>query len=373
MKKIIVIISLLIVAFGCKNNNKQNELQKLLKQREELTQKIEKLQSELKASNGDSTQKVILVEISEIKPQEFNHYIEVQGKVDGEDNIYIAPKMSGIVTAIYVKEGDAVKKGQVLAQIDDAVIKQSIEELQTQLNFANNLYNKQKNLWEKKIGSEVQYLTAKNNKEALEKKMATLNEQLSMAKITAPISGTIEEVGVKVGQVTSPAPNMPAFRMVNFSKIKVTAEVAEAYSPKVRKGDKVYIKFPDFNEEIESNISFASKYINPTNRTFTIESRLNSGKLEFRANMIALVKINDYKNPKAFVIPVSLIQKDASGSFVFVAIKKDNKLVSAKKYIKTGMNYNGNIEITEGLSEGDLIITTGFQNLEDGEFIKTNI
>ncbi len=356
MKKIIVIISLFIIAIGCKNNdNKLSELQELLKERDEINKKIEKIQSEIKASNLDSNQKITLVEINQVKKQEFNHFIEVQGKVDGEDNIYVAPKMSGIISAIYVKEGDAVKKGQILAQIDDAIIRQSIEELNTQLNFANNLYIKQKNLWDKKIGSEVQYLTAKNNKEALEKKLATLNEQLTMAKIIAPINGTIEEVGVKIGQLATPAPNMPAFRMVNFSKIKVTAEVAEAY------------------EEIESTISFASRYINPTNRTFTIESRLNPGKIEFRANMIALLKINDYKNREAIVIPVNLLQKDAKGTYVFVAENKDGKLKSAKRYVKTGMNYNGNTELIDGLKEGDNIITTSIQNLDEGELIKINI
>jgi len=374
MKKIIVIISLFIIAIGCKNNdNKLSELQELLKERDEINKKIEKIQSEIKASNLDSNQKITLVEINQVKKQEFNHFIEVQGKVDGEDNIYVAPKMSGIISAIYVKEGDAVKKGQILAQIDDAITRQSIEELNTQLNFANNLYIKQKNLWDKKIGSEVQYLTAKNNKEALEKKLATLNEQLTMAKIIAPINGTIEEVGVKIGQLATPAPNTPAFRMVNFSKIKVTAEVAEAYSPKVRNGDKVFIKLPDFNEEIESTISFASRYINPTNRTFTIESRLNPGKIEFRANMIALLKINDYKNREAIVIPVNLIQKDAKGTYVFVAENKDGKLKSAKRYVKTGMNYNGNTELIDGLKEGDNIITTSIQNLDEGEHIKINI
>jgi len=372
MKKTIVIISLIFIFFGCKNN-KQSELQKLIKQRDEINLKIEKLQNEIQANNIDSAKKAILVEVSEIKKQEFNHYIEVQGKVDGEDNIYVAPKMSGIVTAIYVKEGDAVKKGQVLAQIDDAVIKQSIEELQTQLNFANNLYTKQKNLWDKKIGSEIQYLTAKNNKEALEKKLTTLNEQLSMAKIVAPINGTIEEVGVKIGQITSPAPNMPAFRMVNFNKIKVTAEVAEAYSPKVRKGDKVYIKFPDFNEEVVSTITFASKYINPTNRTFSIESRLEPGKLEFRANMIALVKINDYQNKEAVVMPVNLIQTDGKGSYVFIADKKGDKFISSKRYIKIGMNYNGNTEIIDGLKEGEKLITTFTQNLDEGELLNINM
>jgi len=370
MKKLIIILGIIISIVACKSGDKKSQLDKLIKERDALTEQINKLQKEYDEANPDTTTKIELVEISEIKNQEFNHYVEVQGKVDGEDNIYVAPKMSGVITSVFVKEGDAVKKGQLLAQIDDAIIRQSIDELQNQQVFASNLYNKQKSLWEKKIGSEVQYLTAKNNKESLDKKMNTLKEQLEMCKITAPITGTIEEVGVKVGQIATPAPNMPAFRMVNFSKVKVIAEVAEAYSSKVRKGDNVIINFPDFNEEIITTISFSSKFINPTNRTFTIESRLNSGKMEFRANMIALVKINDYKKKDAVVIPVNIIQKDASGEFVFIAVDKANLKIAQKVMIKSGQNYNGNVEIIEGLKAGDKIIITGYQNLEDGETIK---
>ncbi|MFZ4399245.1 MAG: efflux RND transporter periplasmic adaptor subunit [Bacteroidales bacterium] len=371
MKKIIIILGIIITIVACKNNgDKKAQLDKLIKEREALTEQINKLQKEYDAANPDTNAKTKLVELSEIKNQEFNHFIEVQGKVDGEDNIYVAPKMSGVITSVYVKEGDAVKKGQLLAQIDDAIIRQSIDELQNQQVFATNIYNKQKNLWEKKIGSEVQYLTAKNNKESLDKKMNTLKEQMEMSKITAPITGTIEEIGVKVGQIAIPAPNTPAFRMVNFSKVKVTAEVAEAYSQKVRKGDNVIINFPDFNKEVNTTISFSSKFINPTNRTFTIESRLNSGDMEFRANMIALVKINDYKKKDAIVIPVGIIQKDAAGEYVFVSVDKGNKKIAEKRIIKSGQNYNGNVEIIEGLKAGDQIIVTAYQNLEDGETIK---
>ncbi len=370
MKKFLIITSIVLTLVGCGNTNKKTQLNELISQRDALTEQITKLQNEVNQTNSDSVEKIALVEVAAVQQQEFNHYVELQGKVDGEDNLYVAPKMTGIVTAVYVKEGDAVKKGQILAQIDDAIIKQSMDELKTQQTFVNNLYLKQKNLWDQKIGSEVQYLTAKNNKESLDNKMKTLNEQLALTKITAPITGTIEEVSLKLGQVATPAPNMPAFRMVNFSKVKVVAEVAEAYSSKVRKGDKVIIKFPDFNEEVESVISFSSKFINPTNRTFAIESRLNPGKMEFRANMIALVKINDYKNKNVVVIPVNVIQKDATGEYVYIATDKGGKMIAKKCSIKTGQNYNGNAEVLSGLKTGDKIIVTGYQNLEDGENIK---
>ncbi len=276
MKKLIIIISILFTIVACKSGDKKAELAKLISKRDKLTEQINVLQTELAKEKGDTNVRISVVGIAEAKVREFNHYIEVQGKIDGEDNVAVAPKMSGSITKVFVKEGDIVKAGQILAQIDDAVLRQSIDEVQTQLNFAVVMYNKQKNLWDKKIGSEVQYLSAKNNKEAMEKKMKTLNEQMDMTHITAPINGSIEEVLVKVGQVAIPGV-LPAFRLVNFSVVKVTADVAEAYSPRVKKGDKVYIRFPDFNNDIESNITFTSKYINPTNRTFTIESRLSPG------------------------------------------------------------------------------------------------
>ncbi|MCX6231631.1 MAG: efflux RND transporter periplasmic adaptor subunit [Bacteroidetes bacterium] len=370
MKKIILILSIILVVVSCKNGDKKAQLDKLKGERDKLTEQINKLQSEIAQEKGDTINlNIPVVGIAEVKTQEFNHFIEVQGKIDGEANVAVAPKMAGIVTKVFVKEGDVVKAGQLLAQIDDAVVRQSMDELQTQLTFANNIYVKQKNLWDKKIGSEVQYLTAKNNKEALENKIRTVKEQMEMSRITAPINGSIEEVLVKVGQLAAPGV-VPAFRLVNFSTVKVTADVAEAYSAKVKKGDKVYIRFPDFNDDIESNISFTSKYINPTNRTFTIESRLNPGKFEFRANMIAVVKINDYKNTNAIVLPFSVIQKDAKGEYVFVQDSDGKNMIARKRIVKSGQNYNGQAEIIDGLKAGDKIVMSGYQNLEEGQIIK---
>ena len=369
MKKLIIIISILFSIVACKSGDKKAELAKLISKRDKITEQINVLQTELANEKGDTNARIPVVGIAEVKTQEFNHFIEVQGKIDGEDNVTVAPRMSGSITKVFVKEGDVVKAGQILAQIDDAVLRQSIDEVQTQLNFAIVMFNKQKNLWDKKIGSEVQYLSAKNNKEALEKKMKTLNEQMDMTRITAPINGSIEEVLVKVGQVAIPGV-LPAFRLVNFSTVKVTADVAEAYSSRVKKGDKVYIRFPDFNDDIESNITFTSKYINPTNRTFTIESRLNPGKMEFRANMIAIVKINDYKSINAFVLPVNAIQKDAKGEFVYLQESNGKDMIAKKRVVKSGQNYNGLSEVVDGLKVGDKVIVTGFQNLDDGQVIK---
>lgn len=359
-------LSLIILLAACSNTlDKKAELDKLKKQHDQIAEQIKKLESELKVNDSTSI-KYADVLVTDVEPSEFNHYIEVQGKVDGQDNIAVAPQMPGVVTAVYVKEGDAVRKGQVLAQLDDNVIQQQIVGLKQQLDFATNLYQKQKSLWDQKIGSEVQYLTAKNTKESLEKNIATLQQQVEMYKIKAPINGTIEEVGVKVGQMAA-AGATPVFRVVNFSSVKIMADIAEVYAPKVKVGNEVLVFFPDFNEEMKSKINFSSKYINPSNRSFQIEIHLGSSKVDYRANMIAVIKINDYRNTKALVLPVNLIKESAVGKYLFIAREEAGKTVARKQKVELGQTYNGLAEIISGLQVGDKVITTGFNSLVEGQ------
>ena len=259
-----------------------------------------------------------------------------------------------------------MRKGQVLAQLDDNVIQQQIAGVNQQLEFATNLFAKQKSLWDQQIGSEVQYLTAKNNKESLEKNIATLRQQVEMYKIKAPINGTIEEVGVKVGQMAA-AGTIPVFRVVNFSSVKVMADIAEVYAPKVRVGNDVLVFFPDFNQEIKSKIVFSSKYINPSNRSFQVEIHLGASKVEYRANMIAVVKINDYQNLKALVLPVNLIKDSPDGKYLYLAKEEGGKSIAHKQKVEIGQTYNGLAEITSGVQAGDKIISTGFNSLVEGQ------
>jgi len=371
MNKSIIFLLLVAMAVACKPADKKSELAKLKKQHEELAIKIKALETELQVGDTtDKTSKVTPVSITEAKPAEFNHYLEVQGKVDGEDNIAVSAQMAGSITAVYVKEGDPVRKGQVLAQIDNSVTQQQIASTKQQLDFAANLFTKQKALWDQQIGSEVQYLTAKNNKENLEKALSTLNEQVEMTRIKSPINGSVEEVNLKVGQMASPG--QPAVRVVNFSNVKVVAEIAEAYAPKVKVGDKVIVFFPDFNTEIASQIRFSSKYINPVNRTFQSEVRLGPSKVEYRANMMAVVKINDYRNASAFTVPITLIRDSQSGKYIYVAKEENGKLLARRLPVTVGSTYNGLAEITSGITAGDKIITTGFNSLIDGELIQAN-
>jgi RND family efflux transporter MFP subunit len=343
--------------------DKNVQLDKLRAQRDQLDAEIKKLESEIEAAGG-STKKLTEVAVTPVKTGTFKHFIEIQGKVDGDENIALSSKMAGFITSVRVVQGQKVSKGQLLATFDDQVMQQSMKELESALAFATDIYSKQKNLWDQGIGSEVQYLTAKNNKESLENKIKTLKEQLDMMKIKSPISGTIEEIPIKVGQYV--APGMTTFRVVNFSKIKVVAEVAEAYSPKVQSGDSVFIFFPDYNTEIKAKLAFTSKFISPVNRTFQVECRINPGKNEFRANMIAIVKILDYKS-EAISIPVNLIQKSMAETYVYVAREEGGKKIAHKQVVVVGHDYNGMVEITSGLKDGEQLITTGYQSLNDGE------
>lgn len=365
--RIVVFTYLLLILASCGSSDKSAELEKLKKERSELDARIKTLESEI-PSRGDSTLKAVSVQITEIQETGFNHYLEVQGIVDGEDNIGLSAQMPGVITAIYVKEGDRVKKGQVLAQIENSALQQQYESAKTQLDFATSVYNKQKALWDQEIGSEIQYLTARNNKETAEKGVAALGEQLEMTKIKSPINGTVEELNLRIGQMASPG--MPAIRVVNFSNVKVVAEIAEAYAQSVKRGAEVIIEIPDLDKEIQAKIDFTSKYINPVNRTFSTEIRLKPGELEYRANMVARVSILDYSNPDALTVPLSVVRETTDGQYIYVARKNENQWIAKRQPIKIGKTYNGVAEVIEGLKSGDKVITSGNQNLVDGQILK---
>jgi len=372
MKKWILIISsfLFLIACSTKEQDKKTKLEQLKKEHDKLTVEIFKLEKEL---YPEGAVEPTVVSVKAIGKAPFEHYIEVQGRIDGNENIGVSPRTPGVVTRILVKEGDFVKKGQILAELDAEVLKQTMKELQSQLEYSTDLYNRQKTLWDQKIGSEVQYLSAKNAKESLENKINTLEDQILMSNITAPIDGTIEEIPIKVGQMASSSSPQPAFRIVNFSKAKALADVGEAYSAKIKTGDPVKIYLPDVRIEQTQSITFASKYINPTNRTFQVEVDLPPSSIMYRANMIAILRIKDYANPSTIAIPQNYIQTSRDeGQFVFIASSENGKKVARKRTVIPFISYNGLTEVVTGLNEGDLIITAGFKDLYDGQIIAYN-
>jgi RND family efflux transporter MFP subunit len=376
MKNIPLVFAFGLLLFACNSGSevdqKKEELAKLKTEQQEIAGKIKKLETELAtlAPVKNSEGRIKLVETNPVQPQTFKHYLAVQGTVDSDNNILISPKMGGVITSVSVKEGDRVSKGQTLAVIDDAVLRQSVEELKTGLDLANTVFEKQQNLWNQKIGSEVQYLQAKNNKEGLERKLATLNSQLAMARITSPISGVIDEVNIKPGEAA--APGLGVIRVVNLSDIKVKARVADSYIGAVKKGDEVKITLPDIKEEFSGKVSFVGQVVNPQSRTFDMEVSLKNRDEKLKPNMLAIVNINDKTVKDAIVIDANFVQQSESGDIVFVAGTEGNSQKAEMRKVKTGLTYNGQVEVLEGLKAGERLITSGYQDLVDGQVIKVS-
>jgi RND family efflux transporter MFP subunit len=364
------LIAASLAACGGQSPDKAAQLAALKEQKAKIEVEIAALEKELGASAGVSQQQRIkTVGLNELTPGLFRHYIDLQGKIEAEENVPATAKMPGTLSRVLVKNGDVVKKGQLLAIIDDGVMLKQLTELENQLKTAEDIYNRQKSLWDQKIGTEVQYIQAKSQKESLVNSIATLKENWGQTRIYAPVGGTVDLVILKAGQFINPG--QPLCNIVNLGQLKVVGNVTEAYASKVRRGDEVVVYFPDLKKEITTRVSYVSKTIDPTTRTFTVECSLPSdGGRDYRANMIAVMKIIDYQNPKAIVVPVNLIQTGEDGEFVIVAEKTADKQATAKKaMVKQGSNYNGMVEIANGLKKGDFVISTGFQDVNNGEIV----
>lgn len=365
MKQFIIpVLSSSLFLASCGGGGSES-LTDLKAQQAELKTQLSEISTKISKLEGDSAKKFTLVEAGVLTPAIFKTYINVQGRVDAEESVSLSSEMPGTITKINVKTGEQVVKGQVLAETDARALQQSISDLQTNAELVNQLYEKQKALWEQKIGTEVQFLQAKTQKESMEKKLATLQEQVRMTKIISPINGTVDAVDIKLGQLT--APGMPAIRVINFNNLKLKADLAESYASRVHKGAEVIIKFPDSNDSLNSYISYSSRAINTLNRTFGVEIALDDKK-EYHPNQIAIININDYKSAKPVIsIPLNYIQKDLKGTpFVLLA----NGKKAAKRMVTLGKEYNGRVEITQGLSETDLLIMSGYDGLNDGDAIE---
>ena len=364
MKKLLFISFVVFLAScGGKSTDKKSELESLKKERVELSARIEKLESEVGVQAAANEVKD--VSILEVTESSFINYLEVQGKIDAEENVQVNPQAPGVVTAVYAKIGQNVSRGQVLAQIDDKVLRQNIEELQTQLELATTLFQRQKNLWDQKIGTEVQFLNAKTQKDAAERRISTLRSQISMYKIKSPISGTIDAMDLKVGQAVSPG--MSSIRVINANNLKAKALIAESYAGRVNQGDDVQIILPDVPDTVTAKISFAAKAIDLVSRSFNVEIKLPSNR-NYRPNMLAVLKIVDYRNDKALIIPVNAIQKAENGDYLFTS--ENGKAMRVT--IQVGKVSDGKAEILSGLKVGDKVIIAGTEGLNIGDIVKYN-
>jgi RND family efflux transporter MFP subunit len=363
----LLVIAIVVAACNGSSKDKETQLRDLKAQQAALATQITELEKGVDTKAPESgTRRSKEVGVIELTPRPFDHYITTQGAIEAVDNILVSAKTMGIITQVFVREGDVVSKGQTLAQIDNSLTLRGMEEVKSGLDLATTIYNRQKNLWDQKIGTEVQYLQAKNNKESLERRLATIKEQLDMALIKSPISGSVDAVDVKIGQ--NAAPGAPAFRVVSSDRLKFIANVSEAYVTDVKKGNKVQIAFGDLNKSVSGQVTFVGKAINQLSRTFPVEIALASNN-DFRPNMSGELKLIFHSEEAAIVVPVNVVQDINGQKVVYTAETVDGKLVAKKNIVKV-IGVYGNLAQVSTLKSGDKIITVGYQGLNDGELIK---
>ncbi len=365
---VLVVASLLAACSAAtKDDDKKARLEKLKTEQAELSKEIAKLEEEIAKENPDSANvKSKDVGVTELTPKKFNHFVQTQGTVESENNLLISAKAAGTITQVFASEGDQVSKGQTIAQIDNSILMRSIESMKSQLELATSVFERQKNLWAQKIGTEVQYLQAKTQKESLEKQIASLQEQNELTKIKSTITGTIDDLMIKLGE--NVAPGMPAVRVVNSADLKLTAKISEAYATKIKKGDKVLVNVSELNREIPAAVTFAGRTIDPLSRTFDVEVKIPS-EADLRPNMTATAKVIFHTENQALIIPINVIQEINNEKVVYIAEAKGNQTVAVRKVVTVDGVYGGMAQV-KGLKAGDKVITVGYQGLNDGDYIK---
>ena len=372
MKKILL-YAFLTILVSCGETKKENaSLSKLKFQKSNLIAQIDSLSLVLKSvdleiSKLDTLKRFTPVTAFEAKAQVFNHFIEVQGNVEADQSVDIYPENGGNITRIYVKEGQKVAKGTVLAQLDNAIIESSIVELKTQLDLATTTFDRQQRLWNQNIGSEMQYLQAKAKKEGLENALKSLRVQANKLKITAPFSGTIDEIFAKVGSLA--APQMSVLRLVNLDKIHIESEVTETYLKSIKKGTDVELTFPSLDKKMSSKVTQVGSFINPNNRSFKVRIDLKNTNNEIKANLLADVKIKDFQ-ANGIVLPTTILQKDRMDKTFVFTLKKDGDIYTTQKtYVNVRMSYNDKSYISDGLPKNTLVVDKGSRLIKANEIV----
>ena len=353
---------------------KKAELQKLKDDQAALVSKIQKAEDDLAKvdSSAAKKEKTKLIAFQPVAPVSFTHFIELQGKIDALNIAYVTPRngSGGQVKAIFVKKGDAVKKGQLLLKLDDALLIQQLGTAKQQLGFATDLYNRRKNLWAQQIGSEVELVTAKNQVDQAQHQVDFVNKQIDLTNVLADISGVADDVNIRLGEFFS---GNNQIRIVNTTDLKAVAQVPENYLGKVKVGSNVKVVIPELNNKtIDTKISVTGKTIDASNRGFYIESKLPFEK-DLYPNQVVLIKIQDYTTSNAITIPLNSLQNDEKGKYVMVAVKDGDRLVAHKKPISIGMMYGDKVEVLSGIQNGDNIITDGYQGLYEKQPITTQV
>ena len=373
MKKILALSLVTIIAISCGKETKKSSLEELNEQKLILVNQIDSLNNKLEnvenqISKLDTNKKLPIVTAYTAKQDVFKHYIEIQGVVQADKNIEIRPELGGTVNAIFVKEGQKVNAGQLLIQLDDAVIKNNIAELNTQLNLAKTTFERQERLWNQKIGSEMQYLQAKAQKESLENNLASIKTQARKMKIIAPFSGIVDVIYPKNGELTNP--QMPVVRLINLDKVYVEADITESYLPVIKEGTETILNFPSINKEVTSEIAQIGNYINPDNRSFKTRINISNKDQSIKPNLLADVKILDFE-VTGIKIPSNLIQQDQTGADYVFTIKNENGENKIVKTLITAANeYKNEVYVSEGLAENDIIVNIGARLVKAGDTVE---
>jgi RND family efflux transporter MFP subunit len=360
-------------AVAC-SNEKTTDLTQLQGERDSLVAisqtaaaRIQEIDAELAAL--DSTRDLTSVTLLEVQPENFVHAFEALGKVEADRSVNLLPEMGGQIKRVLVSEGDRVAAGQTLVEIDNSVMRSTLDEIKKSLNLAVTLFEKQERLWKQGIGSEVQYLQAKTNKESLEQRIQTLQTQMAMTRVKAPFAGIVDEMSAKEGEFA--APGMALGRLISAGKAAVTVDIPESYSNVVGKGQKIDLLFPSINKTLEARVTQVSDYINPDNRTFKVYVNLPATG-EFKPNMLAKVRVRDYEANQALSVPSALVQQDMNGAqyvFVFKAVKGGIGLVE-KRPVTIGKNNGSQVEIASGLKMGEILVDKGARTVRDGQSVK---
>lgn len=373
MKQILIILTTAIILSACGSTNvndeaaKRKQLQQYKQDLHTLEQQIQLLEADLKSTEKDE---VIKIKVAELNSQKFEHFIEVTGKVEAEQDLDVSPESAGVIKEVLVVEGDWVNKGDLMAKLNTEMLESTLEELEVQLELATTSYERQKNLWDQNIGSEMQYLQAKNSKNSLEKRIKSLNAQISMSEVTSPISGIVDIVYQKKGHIGSP--QVPFAKVINTSRIKIYGDISESYVTQVNKGDKVNVRFPALNQEVSAKIDQIGSSIDANNRTFRVRINLSNIDKKIKPNLVSILTIRDYVNEEAIVVPSLYIKEDFNGHYTYIAETVGGKSLARKTYVTPGVTNNNMTEVVEGLSKGMKVISQGYNQVGDGTAVEIN-
>ncbi|MDR5591563.1 efflux RND transporter periplasmic adaptor subunit [Christiangramia sp. SM2212] len=384
MKKLILLIGLPLILISCGEGKKNsteavlesNDTEKIQQKRDELTNQLVELETEIKQLDAklkeiNPERNIPLVTSYAVESEKFDHFLELQGSVETKKNVVLNAEMGGVLERIYVEEGQKVSKGQTLAKIDDGGLSQQLAQMQTQLELAKTTFERQKRLWDQQIGSEMQYLQAKSNYEGQVNAVNQMKSQVAKSVVTAPFSGVIDDIITEQGNVVSPGQTQ-ILRIVNLDDMYIKTDIPESYISNVTKGKTVEVTFPVLGDTVETKIKQTGSYINPNNRTFNAEIEVPNKEKNIKPNLTARVRINDYTNENAILVPQNIISENAEGQQYLYVLdeQEDDHAVAKRVIIETGKSQGDKIEVLNGLKDGDMIIQEGARSVKEGQTVK---